>query len=74
MSKLQATLQHIAQELINLMEISAEIEVVDRGEYFEISLNTQDSGLLIGYHGDTLDSLRLIISQILYSRKGYRCD
>lgn len=49
-------------ELLELLGIDGTFETSDNEEGVDIVLDTKDSGLVIGYHGDTLESLQLIIS------------
>ncbi len=49
-------------ELLELLGIDGTFEIKDNEEGIDIVLETKDSGLVIGYHGDTLESLQLIMS------------
>lgn len=50
------------KKLLDLLGVEGEVDVVEKDGVFEITLDSQDSGIIIGHHGDTLDSLQLIIS------------
>ena len=49
-------------ELLKLLNIDGTFEITESQEGIDIVLDTKDSGLVIGYHGDTLESLQLVIS------------
>ena len=58
------------EEFFKLLEIEGDFEVSESQEAIDILLNTQDSGIVIGYHGDTLESLQLVLSLILAKKTG----
>ncbi len=62
--------QDTTEELLKLLEIQGDFEVKQTEEAIEINLNTEDSGIVIGYHGDTLESLQLILSLCLARKLG----
>ena len=52
-------------ELLEFLSVEATFEIVEKeedGESIDLILNTEDSGIVIGRHGDTLEALQLIIS------------
>jgi len=55
-------------ELLELLGIEGTFEIKDGEEGIDIVLDTKDSGLVIGYHGDTLESLQLVISLCIAKR------
>lgn len=55
-------------ELLELLGIEGTFEIKDNEEGIDIVLDTKDSGLVIGYHGDTLESLQLVISLCIAKR------
>lgn len=58
------------KQLLSLLSIPAEIEVRQEAEGLAVQINTQDSGLLIGYHGETLAALQFLLGQIVYKETG----
>jgi len=62
--------QNTTEELLKLLEIQGDFEVKETGETIEINLNTEDSGIVIGYHGDTLESLQLVLSLCIARKLG----
>jgi spoIIIJ-associated protein len=71
MNKKQSKIvQDTTEELLKLLEIQGDFEINETEEAIEINLNTEDSGIVIGYHGDTLESLQLILSLCLARKLG----
>lgn len=59
------------EKLLELLGVKAEKSVaLDKDSGVRISLETEDTGLLIGYHGQTLFSLQFILNLILYKKLG----
>lgn len=58
-------------DLLKLLEIDGTFEVIEGGEgEANIVLDTKDSGLVIGYHGDALESLQLVTSLCIAKKLG----
>lgn len=59
-----------AEELLQKLEIPAAVtaEIVD--EVYQIKIETEESGLLIGFHGETLASFQLILGLIVSKKLG----
>lgn len=66
------TVKDEAQKLLDLLRIGGKIEVADDPENESLSLNiiTDDAGILIGRHGETISAFQLILGQILQRRTG----
>lgn len=68
----QEQIKSITEKLLELLGIKSEVSVemkesskeaeAEKTESAEIELSTQDTGMLIGYHGETLEALQLILS------------
>ncbi|OGG00808.1 hypothetical protein A2153_04280 [Candidatus Gottesmanbacteria bacterium RBG_16_38_7b] len=63
------------KELLEKLTIDAKIEVeeeINEGDkqpkHFRINISTPESGLLIGHHGETINSLQLLLGVILYKK------
>lgn len=59
-------------EILNKMNINAEINVVEDGTTLRIDLVGAQMGILIGYRGETLDSLQYLTSLVI--NKGNQGD
>lgn len=58
------------EELFGLLEIQASPTINDLGEEVEVILETEDSGVIIGYHGESLEALQLILSLAVSKKIG----
>lgn len=56
--------QEVAEKLLSLLGVSASVEVSSNEDVAEILLQTEESGMLIGYHGETLEALQTVISLV----------
>lgn len=72
------TIKEITKKLLKFLDVDGDFEILEparnapasvaggskdaNGESAEIALNTKDTGVVIGYHGDTLEGLQLILS------------
>lgn len=63
-------IKKIIKEVLKTLEVEGEIEVVVGEENIDIVLSTEDSGIVIGYHGDVLESLQIVLSAIISKRIG----
>lgn len=59
----------IAEELLGKLEITGSVTVTtDETGAFRVNISTEETGLLIGHHGKTLESLQIILG-IIVSKK-----
>lgn len=59
-----------AEELLARLEVSAKVKVEQVEETYQVNVETEEPGLLIGYHGETLSSFQLILGLIVYRKLG----
>lgn len=57
-------------EILKVLSVEGEVEVEENEEGFDVKLETQDSGIVIGHHGDTLEALQIVVSLILSKKLG----
>ena len=70
MDDIQAVTQ-IVEELIGKLEIAGAVSVTtDETDAFRVNIATEETGLLIGHHGKTLESLQLILGIIVSKKLG----
>lgn len=62
--------QEAAEELLKKIGIDGKIKVSEINEAFTVQIETEETGLLIGFHGETLSGFQLILSLILYKETG----
>jgi len=65
----------ITEELLKNLLIEALVEVSqeEKNNLFKVQIETNDSGILIGYHGETIEALQLILSLIISNELGNWC-
>ena len=62
MGKKEKIAKKVTEELFKLLEIDGEISLAISEDVVEINLSTDDSGIVIGRHGDMLESLQTILA------------
>ena len=59
-------IKDITEKLLKLVDVDGDFEILETKkadeESVDIVLNTKDTGVVIGYHGDTLEGLQLVLS------------
>ena len=69
MDKKIEAIKGIIQDLLNHLEVKATISMSEEEENsVAIQLETDQPGVLIGYHGETLAAIQLIVSMIAYRK------
>lgn len=63
-------IQQKTEEFLNLLGVKATVSVAAEGETAQINLETDETGMLIGYHGETLEAMQLILSLMLARELG----
>ena len=65
------TVQQLAQDLLNRLEISGMVTVTtDETGAFRVHIETEETGLLIGHHGKTLESFQLLLGIVVSKQLG----
>ena len=59
-----------AEELLKQLQVEAKVRVEEKDEAFSVQIETEDTGILIGYHGETLSSFQLILALMIYKKIG----
>jgi len=75
---LETEIKTIVAELLKRLKLEANIDVVkeesgsaaNKVDHFKVNIQTPETGLLIGHHGETLNSLQLLLGVVLYKRIG----
>ena len=50
--------------------ITADFSISEDEEAIGVTLETEDTGIVIGYHGETLEALQLILSLLIAKKRG----
>lgn len=64
------TTEEKIKEFFGVLGIEDTFEVSESEELIEVIIDSEDPGMLIGHHGDTLDSLQLILSLAIAKESG----
>lgn len=51
--------------ILKSMELDAEIEIIEEDDTLKINLSGEKMGLIIGYRGETLDSIQYLVSLVV---------
>ena len=64
-------IREITENLLQRLELGAEVSVVtDEMAAFRVHIKTEETGILIGYHGQTLESFQIILAFLVAKRLG----
>jgi len=65
-------IQKTTEELLKILAIDGSFDVLanEEEETADVILDTKDSGIVIGYHGNMLESLQIILSLCISKRLG----
>lgn len=53
------------------LELEATFSLNQNEDVVEVAMETQDSGIIIGYHGEMLESLQLVLSLVVAKKLGH---
>lgn len=67
---MEAKLKKFIKEFFNILEIDESFNLEVTQEEIKVSISSENPGILIGYHGETLESLQLILSLFLSKKLG----
>lgn len=67
---MEEQLSEILDNLLGLLLLEGSYEIEENEEAFSVFIDTQDAGRLIGARGESLESLQLIINQIISKKIG----
>jgi spoIIIJ-associated protein len=65
------TIKTITEDLLNRLEITGTVRIdVDETNAYRVHIETEETGLLIGFHGKTLESFQIILGIIVSKALG----
>lgn len=67
---MEAQVSEILENILSLMNLEGSFEVVEGPEEINVDIDTEDAGRLIGFKGEALDALQLLVNQILSRQSG----
>jgi len=62
--------EQLIEKLFSLLEIEGTFSLEEQDEILDIMMETKDTGIVIGYHGEVLESLQLILSLAIAKKIG----
>lgn len=68
--KTKKNTQDLIEDFLKKLGIEGKVSVSEEEDLISVDLQTEDTGMVIGYHGETLESLQLILSLILAKETG----
>lgn len=63
-------IKKLASELLELVKIEGKVSVEKNEETIKVAIETEQSGAIIGYHGEALVSLQLILNLLTHKALG----
>lgn len=60
-----------ATELLNKMGFDATVDAYDAGEVLEVDIGTEETGLLIGQKGETIDAFQYLLNVAVYKNRPF---
>jgi spoIIIJ-associated protein len=70
MDKQVKDLEKITKDLLNHLELTTDFQIKKEKDLVVIHFNSDEPGVLIGYHGQTLDAIQQIITLISFRKFG----
>lgn len=70
MEKTQQTVQQVAEKLLSMLGITANVIVAVQDDVAQVTIETEEGGMLIGYHGETMESFQTILSLVVMKELG----
>lgn len=65
------TIQTITKNVLQRLELAGDVSVgTDESGAYRVHIETEETGLLIGYHGRTLESFQIILSLLVSKELG----
>ena len=61
-AKERKEVEQLIEKLFVLLEIEGTFALEEQAETLDIMMETKDTGIVIGYHGEVLESLQLLLS------------
>jgi spoIIIJ-associated protein len=69
-TKERKEIEKLVEKFFALLEIEGTFTLEEQEDILEIIMETKDTGIVIGYHGEVLESLQLILSLAIAKKLG----
>lgn len=63
-------IEQLIEKLFSLLEIDGTFSLEEQDDILDVLMETKDTGIVIGYHGEVLESLQLILSLAIAKKIG----
>jgi spoIIIJ-associated protein len=70
MAEKTVKIEKTIKNFLTSLGIDAKAEITEDEEAISIVLETEDTGIIIGYHGETLEALQLVLSLLVAKVRG----
>ncbi len=67
---MEQTAKELIQQLFDILDIHTPFSIAQVDDALEIELTGEENGMLIGYHGETLEALQILIGLMLAKKTG----
>jgi len=69
-AKERKEVEQLIEKVFSLLEIEGTFTLEEQEDILEVMMETKDTGIVIGYHGEVLESLQLILSLTIAKKLG----
>src|SRR6266567_2392734 len=69
-TKERKDIEQLIEKVFSLLEIEGTFTLEEQEDILEVMMETKDTGIVIGYHGEVLESLQLILSLVIAKKLG----
>lgn len=69
--EVEQIIRKTTEELLTLIGVNGKFDILQDEEGAEIVIDTEDNGVIIGYHGESLEALQLILSLCVSKKVGH---
>jgi len=69
-TKERKDVEELIEKFFRLLEIEGTFSLEEQEDILDIMMETQDTGIVIGYHGEVLESLQLVLSLAIAKKIG----
>jgi spoIIIJ-associated protein len=63
-------IEQLIEKLFSLLEIEGTFALEEKDDVLDVMMETKDTGIVIGYHGEVLESLQLVLSLAVAKKIG----
>lgn len=69
-AKERKDVEQLIEKVFSLLEIEGTFTLGEQEDILDVMMETKDTGIVIGYHGEVLESLQLILSLAIAKKLG----